>query len=233
MKKFSFLVCVCLPVLSFCQNKELLDSINNIIGPKYSVSIDSVPSYHLYNSVIETDLTGDGVKEIIVACSNVDTASELNKIFILARKRAGGFVIIDSSDSYFVDGSGPYIEIKGSNLIITHNFPRGHNSITYDFNRGIDKYFMSKLYYTNIEPNNPDYDHGISLNEVFDLQTRVLTLKSSLRSYSTDKITKQKTKEISQKIPRGLHLSLANMDDPYNYDVFITEGKLYYQMMNY
>jgi hypothetical protein len=233
MKKLFFVSCCCLPLISFCQNKGLLDSINTIIGPQYSVSIDSEPSYHLYNAVIEKDLTGDGVKEIIVASSNVDTASELNKIFILARKRAGGFVIIDSSDAYFVDGSGPYIDIKGSAMVVTHNFPRGRNSITYEFTKGIDKYFMSKLSYSDIEPNNPDYDHGVSITQVFDLKTKVLTIKTSLRSNATEKIVKQKTKELNQKLPQGTHLSLANMDDPYNYDVFITEGELYRQMMTY
>ncbi len=232
MKKILIVIGLCIPVFSFCQSSELIDSVNKVIGPDYAFEVDTIPSYHLYNNIIEAYITGNGVKEIVVAASNVDSASELNKIFILARRNKK-LVIIDSSAAYYVDGSGPYIKLKGSTLTVTHNFPRGYNSTVYRFNSASKRYFLTKIYYSSIEPNNPDYDHSINVNQVYDVNTQSLALKTSLRAYADDKITKEKTKEISQKLPKGVGLALTKLDDPYNYDVFLTEGKLFNQLMKY
>jgi hypothetical protein len=68
-KNLFIFICIVLPFSSFGQSRKLVDSINKVIGPRYVLDVDTALEYNSYNSFNEVDLTGDGVKEIIIAAA--------------------------------------------------------------------------------------------------------------------------------------------------------------------
>jgi len=222
-----------IPALSFCQSSGLIDSVNEAIGPEYVFEADTVAdTYHRFNLIVESGIKQGGAKLLVVVAGNADSSLELNKIFILARKD-DELEIIDSSASYTVGDLGPYIQVKGNKLLISHDFEKGLNRLTYTFNNSLNRYVLSKLYYSNIVHSYNEDDHAVNLVEEYTVADQSLALKSSFRNYSNGKIDKVKTREISKQLPLGTALGLRKMNDPYDYDIFLTEGSLYKQMIKY
>jgi hypothetical protein len=232
MKTLFTFVCIYLPALSFCQRSGLVDSINFAIDTNYIVNLDTLPNFHKFNLLEETPLKPGGLKQIVAVATNADSTTELNKIFILQKKH-GDWFIIDSSAAFDAGYLGPYVELKGNYLFVVHNFDQGFIRLQYYFNSSLNRYRLSKIYYNVIQDNYPNNDHSLNLTEEYDIEEQSLTLKSIFRNYSDGAIVKQKTKVISEKLPAGTRLNLSKMKDPYDYDVFLTEGTVYKQMVKY
>jgi hypothetical protein len=233
MKTLVAFLCLFVPALCFCQTGDLIRSVNYAIGPEYVLNMDSVPSFHIFNLCTEAKLIAGDPSYVVVEASNADSSAELNKIFILERDVNDNLEIIDSSAAFDIGFLGPHIDVKGNTLTVTHNFDKGSAIAIYHFNSAQRRFMLVKLRYNVSEQNYPDYDHSVNLNQEYDVESHQLTLKSWLYNYNSGKADKQKTKALTVTPQEKFSLRLDKMKDPYDYDVFLTEGKVYNQMMKY
>jgi len=233
MKKLLFFLCYCLPLGAFCQSKGLADSVNYAIAPRYVFEADTVAgTYHKFNLIAEAGIVRGRGKMLVVVAGNADSTVELNKIFVLCRNN-DGLVIVDSSAAFTVGELGPRVDVKGNLILVTHDFEKGLNRLVYVYNNTLGRYMLQKLYYSNEVTGYGDEDHAVSMVQEYSVPRQALTLKTLFRSFTTGQIDKVKKREIAQKLPPGTALSLRKMADPYDFDVFLTEGTLYERMVIY
>jgi hypothetical protein len=216
----------------FCQSAETIMKVNKLTKP---FCISRADSFYQHGYYKETDLDGDHVNEIVV--SAIDTADEENKIFIF-KLNNGNLKIIDSSSAYIVDGRGPDVAVKNDTLEIYHNFHHGNYDFEYKFNRSIQKFELVSMGLTYLDPHEPDEDHGIVFEQTYDVIKHTLFFHSYLYKIddSNDKEIKSIDKTIIQN--KNLERSLFAFRDPIEDDsdynsVFITDGPVYDEMMNY
>jgi len=233
MKKLLIFLCFYVPLGVFCQSRGLVDSVNYAIAPRYVFEADTVAgTYHKFNLIAEAGIVRGRGKMLVVVAGNADSSVELNKVFVLSRNN-DGLVIVDSSAAFTVGELGPRVDVKGSKILVTHDFEKGLNRLTYVYDNDLSRFMLQKLYYSNVVPGYGEDDHAVSMVQEYSVAAQVLSIKSSFRNFTTGKVDKIKKKAISQKIPAGTSLSLRKMSDPYDYDVFLTEGTLYDQMVKY
>ncbi len=233
MKKLLIFICYCFPIGAFCQSSGLVDSVNYAIGPRYFFEADTVEgSYHKFNLIAEAGIKRGRGKLLVVVAGNTDSTVELNKIFVLCRNN-DGLVIIDSSAAFTVGDLGPRVEVRGNKILVTHDFEKGLDRLTYVYNNNLSRFSLQKVYYSNVVPGYADDDHAVNMVQEYSVAGQALTIKSTFRNFTTGQVDKIKKREINQKLPPGTTLSLRKMSDPYDYDVFLTEGHLYEQMVKY
>jgi hypothetical protein len=220
-KNLLIFICVYLPFVSFGQSRQLVDSINKVIGPGYVLDVDTALEYHSYNSFNEVDLSGDGVKEIIIAAAKIDTVenTDTNRIFVLERKD-NQLHVLESSADYDVDGRGPSIGVHGRSLTVTHSFHHGMNDITFQFNRQVKKYVLVTIGAAGVSPNTPEQGQYTSFVNEYDVKKQIFTKATTIGSYEDESKEKTKTTKSTKKLPETISLNLGDLKDPSEYDVF-------------
>jgi len=152
MKTLIPFVCTFFMCRTMAQNQATIDSVNSVIGPKYTYVTDTSLSY-LTGKLIEVDLDGDNKNEILLVATIAGEEESNQKVFVLARKN-NGLGIIDSSMELQTYGYPLRINILASTISFSQRFAHGFSKTDYAFNKKQGHFQVSKtsLIYSEKNP---------------------------------------------------------------------------------